>query len=162
MKIKQALCIVGLFISTQTFAQEYLYLIKKGSTKTLRLETHHKISVRLQGSDAWEKGEITSLFPDRLELDHMLDFYYDTIAEIKITKQTQKSIGNGFRKAALLYTGILLINGAIVGSSPLVPKNHAIAAGSMYAFGWLLHLTSTRKYALQDWRIEYINLDFLE
>ena len=160
MKTKFLLLIIIGFFSVQLSAQEYLYLLKKGTTKSKVLLVHDIMSVKIIGSDDWSKGEITNLYPDKLELDYVDFIKYDTISEIRMTNKTQKQFGNGFRKGAILYTGILLINGAITNSSPLIPKNHGIAAASMYAFGWGLHFLSKKKYPLDLWRIEYINLDF--
>lgn len=117
------------------------------------------IAIKTAKIDQWLPGRVTNITEHVIELDTSRVFKLDQLTEIRYKRKGREGIGKGLNIAGLGWAGITAINGYTSDVSSEVTKNNFIIAGGLYAFGWLVRLTSNKRFRLEQYYIEYIDLN---
>ena len=119
---------------------------------------YQKIGIQDVETQEWTYGMVTAIDALQIQLDGIANYDYQNISAFRYRQKDLDVVSKAFIYGGAAYAGIMLINGAINGDDPIIPENHAIAAASMFAFGWGVHFLARKTFTMEKNRIEYINM----
>lgn len=150
--------LIFLFFIAATFqinAQEFLYLKKKYTAKTTKIEVYEIIQI-MEKSGELTKGMVIKITPKSVLLEGA-EIDLDQIVYIRTTHTFWKGLGRSLEFGGLFMGGIFVANGLITGASPVIAQGALIAVSSLVVVGVLLELFSIKKYKMANgWIIEPI------
>ena len=157
--MKISLISLLLVVATVTQAQQFLYLKKFRTAKRERVELYSTMKVKTQ--DTIVKGQLYQVGPDFIMVGNEVVMLED-IEWIRTIHPFWKGLGRSLEIGAVVFGGIILVNGIILGWVPLFTPTAAILLSSVFLTGVILELVAIRTYrAKKGWIYEPLIMDDL-
>ena len=157
--MKISLISLLLLASLGVQAQQFLYIKKFRSPKRTRVEQFDQIKVKSQ--DTVFEGQLYQVGPDFIMVDDKVIMLED-IEWIRTIHSFWKGMGKSLEIGALVFGGIILVNGLVNHWSPIFTQSSIIALSSVFLAGIILEIIASRTYKKsKGWIYEPLIMDDL-
>lgn len=141
--------------------QQYLYLKKKGEVPAYRWEQGAPLELKVRNGDEefWLAGDFVRADSNRIVFGTKIIRKQDIVA-IKMDRGILPFLGNASMSGAVLFTGVILVNGIINNDKPIIRTTTVYISLGFLAGGYLMKYLGVRKYYMKDgWYFEHIDFN---
>ena len=157
--MKISLISLFLLAAVSLHAQQFLYVKKFRTSKRDRIERFDRLKVKAH--DSIFKGLLYQVGPDFIAVDDRV-IMLDDIEWIRTIHPFWRGMGYSLKIGTALFSGIILVNGALNGWSPIFTQASIIALSSVFVAGLILDLIAIRTYRKsKGWIYEPLIMDDL-